>query len=326
MNFEAPFGYYFDPEASLPANYATIEIETKTLKGLPWISPLGLFYGKDLKVMPKGTNIAYVLGKDFNLYSESPQVRKLTSHQAVVGLDFLREDLPETLLVKMRLVGGVEGFPFGMIRDLTRALDKANVKQKLDFKRDLVNVPEYFPIPEHKHLLQDMKDGSHFSEAMTSFVEAFVNSRPLKGSGHDYQDQIDRLAGLIGQVYQRTSLPSVSLASSEKEKEDEVDLTKPVIMDLPGKLKMKISKWNALEVNSIEGNITVVMEGSVETKSFLIANHAGHKPTLRIFATANTSGDVSEVKLTVERVGTELVLSATATSAGTAKTKYHSVL
>ncbi|CAH0447960.1 virion structural protein [Vibrio phage vB_VpaM_sm033] len=328
-----PYRFQFDPLGNAPTNFVTWRIELQAINHLPQVAPYGLFYDQNLRVVRTSDGATMTKGVDYELKGWEKWVSEIADPDPYAAIDFLDKAAVDVYEVHMQVVGGPEGNPISMINLLKEAIDNAINQPDIDYNIHVKNKPSFFMPGPHKHVLQDMEDLYKLSQKFDDVFNALVMRVPMNNSGLHFQEQIDRLLGLLGRMYNRLNIVSGEVSTEYKDKLDQVlDLvsnyvrTEDDVAVITPSGTVAISTFALSEVSSLRGVVVLDTGTHVETVDFICSSGPGLVPNIQEMAVANT--DVGNYFLELEAVttNTSLVIQVKSSRGGELKVKYYSVL
>lgn len=328
-----PYRYQFDPLGTAPSNFTTWRIELKSINHLPNVCPHGLFYDKNLRVVRVSDGATMVKGTDYELLGWEKWVSEIADPDPYAAIDFLDKASVEVYEVHMQVVGGPEGNPISMINLLKQAIDDAINRPDIDFNLDVKNKPSFYNPGPHKHVLQDMEDLYKLSQRFDDVFNALVMRVPMNNSGLHFQEQIDRLLGLLGRMYNRLNIVSGETSTEYKDKLEEalqmmsnyVKTEDDVAVITPSGT-VTISTFPISEVSSLRGVVVLDTGTHVETVDFICSSGPGLNPNIQEMCVANTDVGNYYLELDAKTTNTSLIVQVKSSRGGELKVKYYSVL
>lgn len=332
MSLTTPYRYQYDPSAINPANLATWRVELKAINHLPQIAPHGLFYAESLKIIRTSDGQEMVRGVDYEPRGWEKWVSDISDGDAWAAIDFTDKTSASTYEVTAQVVGGVEGTPVGFINEIKKAIEESTLRPQLDFNLNVKNKPSFFNPGPHKHVLQDMEDLYLLSQKFDDVFNALVTRVPMNNSGMHYQEQIDRLIGLVGRLYNRLNLVSAETGSTNLDRIDQVIAlvanyvsTEDEKVTIQPNSTMTLDSFDINIVSGVRGCVILDTGTHVEMTDFMIVSGAGITPRLQTMGFGNTDGS-KYLSLNATASGSSVLLSCYSSRGGEIKVKYYTVL
>lgn len=335
MAIMTPYKYQFDPSSRNPDNLIVREEAVlATTNHLPIVLREGLFYTGDVQIYKTVDGSQLVPGTDFEFIGFENYIFELTGFEAASAINILDKNFIGTLEISYSCVGGAEGIPVGFMLDLIKAIEDAGNNTAIDFETQLKNKPIYFQPSPHKHPLADATDLDLLKQKFDDVMNALILRAPMQESGNNFQEQIDRMLGLIGSL--RTAINRMvadtgygdrylELATKlETYYERESSSTDIVIGDL--NTNIEIGRFDLLKVNSVRGVVQYNTGALIESVDFIAVGTAGGISQIQDFARISSTGQPVALQLESIRIGSEMILYLKTTYAGTVKVKYYAVL
>lgn len=329
-----PYKYQFDPLGNSPANFASWRVELTSTNHLPQVCPHGLFYDNDLlRIVRVSDGALMEKGVDYKLAGWEKWVSEIADPDPYAAIDFINKASVEVYEVSLQVVGGPEGNPISMINSLVEAIQEATLRPMLDFNLNVKGKPSQYTPSKHKHVLQDMEDLYKLTQKFDDVFNALVQRVPMNNSGLHFQEQIDRLLGLVGRVYNRLNIVSGEVSTEYKDKLAElaanlanyVRLEDDVATVFPN-ATVNISTFPVTEVSSLRGIVSLDTGTHVETIDFVCSSGPGIIPQIMPLAYCNTDTDNEFMTLDAVQTSNSLLIQVKSTAGGTIKVKYYAVL
>lgn len=332
MESQLPYRYQYDATAANPTNLASWRIELKAINHLPNIAPYGLFYADTLTIVRSSDGQEMVRGVDYEVRGWEKWVSDTSEGDAYAAIDFIDKSSAMAYEVTGQVVGGVEGTPVSFINEIKKAIEEATLRPSLDFNLHVKNKPHFYNPGPHKHVLQDMEDLYLLSQKFDDVFNALVTRVPMQESGMHYQEQIDRLIGLVGRLYNRLNLVSAETGSSNLDRIDQVlELVANYVSTADESVTVQPNSTTTLDsfvvtdISGIRGSIVLDTGTHVEMMDFMIASGPSIVPRIQTMGFVNTAGD-RYLSLDVSASGSSVLLTCHSSRGGEIKVKYYSVL
>ena len=329
--FLKPWKYQFDEFGTNPSNLVTGELKTLAANHIPFPLNEGLFYAESVMIKPQGASSFWVAGVDYKFVGLDDYITAKTGKEAVSAIEVVNKTWTGVLEITYQCVGGSEGMPVGVVRQLLEAIELAINNNTIDWNTDISNKPTYFPPAPHGHPLESMEQLDLLTQAIRELFNALINRIPMAHTGQHLQEQIDRVLGIVAQM--RNALNAVvavagsmTLIQDILDQLDALELIASNEKALNANQSSLIGEWNLNTINSVRGLITFIADGTSETETFdfIVAGTATTAPVFTEFAPLRTSSKI--MNLAVTRVGLSLRLTVTPLLKGRVKVKYYAVL
>ncbi|UKZ10999.1 hypothetical protein CZP2022_276 [Vibrio phage C-ZP2022] len=332
MSVTTPYRAAYDPSGLLLSNFQRFEVSLKGINHLPQVCPYGLFYGHSVEVRRTSDNELMTLDKDYKFVGWEKWVSEETGLDPYAAIDFLDKNSAEKYEVTCQLVGGPEGSPISFISEIKNAIEKAALHPEFDFNLHVKNKPHFYNTGPHKHVLQDMEDLYKLSQKFDDVFNALVTRQPMHQSGMHYQQQIDRLLGLVGRLYNRLNIVSAETGTDNRDRVDQLtDLlanyvrTEDDVVTVEANATVTLSTHNVTEVSTLRGIVSLNTGTHIESVDFIVSSAPGIVPQLREMGYCNTEGK-RYLELDVVSSGSSLALISKSSKGGDIKVKYYAVL
>ena len=319
----AAIKYIYDPTSILAANKIVDEVHT-VVPGDPHllVPREGSFYTNTVALVEVPGGTILTLGVDYGWVSIDPYIVAETGIEAANGILLTNQLFVGDIKITYQVVGGWEGQSNALHKDLIDALE--NVGTVGVSWADIVGKPALFPPAAHVHELSTLTELELLTLRLNELQLALVDRVPSVESGHDLQQQLDRLLRILAE--HRNAINNIiavtgtgALLSALITKVDNYSLypSNTVSASVAG-VPVEIGRWDASALDSITG--VVVFKDSVNshTASFTIASD-GFNSTTGQYGDIMTNGAIFTLDTSI--VGGDIILTCTPSLIGEIKTK-----
>lgn len=317
MSYEImPYRFPFDETGKSVKNLITGEPHSlNAIEHLPFPLNEGLFYVDSVIVTETSTGQKLKKGQDYTFRGADSFIAAKTGQEVAAAINVEDKRWTGDLTITYQCVGGAEGRPYGIVRDLLDAINDVSSNVKVNWPEDINNLPSYFTPSPHGHPLESMEQLDKLVHAHEQVFSALINRIPMQGSGQYLQEQIDRLTKVVGScrqsINQITAITgSVSQIEDILSTLDKIETVASNQVSINSGQEVVIGQWDLNKINAVQGGVVCKTGNDIESMSFNLQASVTTEPEHTTYGIIRTSSPM--INLISRRLGTQLELRARA--------------
>lgn len=321
---ETVYRYQFDKTGNSPANLIVSEPHTIT-PGMPIIvANEGLFYADTLVVEKSGTQLTE--SSDYKFVSLDKYATALTGLSAVAAIE-MDGSHSGTVNLTYQCVGGPEGHPMSLVRDLLDAIALVS-SGSVTWSQVLPTAPAAFPPSLHSHYPSDLSDLDMLASLLRELTEALSGDRVLRNTGNDLSEKYERLLRVLSQ--QRNSINTITsgIGSGEainliQQQLLDFESTPDVINPMLIGITEIIQEWETSEVKTVRAIVSFTSDdGNVHTTDLLLGNDSTNA-YMSTYGTLKPNGSLFDITTAI--IGGKMQMNVLPKANGELKVKWLSI-
>lgn len=325
MSYELmPYRFPFDETGQSVKNLITAEPKSlPTVNHIPFPVNEGLFY-VDSVIVKNALGNVLVKGTDYTFRGADSWISAKTGKEVAAAIDITDKTFTGDLTITYQCVGGAEGRPYGLVRDLLDAIQSVSTNITINWPDDINNIPAYFTPAPHGHPLEALEQLDKLVHAHEQVFNALISRVPMHGSGQHLQEQIDRLTLVVRSC--RNSINQISAVTGSigqiqdiLDTLDKIETIASNTATINSGQEVVIGQWDLNEINAVQGGIVCKAANDIESMSFNLQATTTTAPTHCTFGILRTASPM--IELISQRLGTQMQLRARALINITIKTK-----